>query len=264
MNHTQITLSVLTLILLNSSALADSWTITQSVSATSANTTILQENSSNGSVQAVNSVNLSGNNGVINDSSSQSFIGGENNLTLRQNTGTASSVQAINRIYAHTINGAAQGASLAGGPQNLTFDQASDIGDNNTQSLNDATTSVAGAVNKLSQSVLDTGTVSLHMTQSAGSQNIQAGNLIKSGELSTTSGDVTQTVSIGLAKQVQLNTTQSIQSGNALITLGGSTAAGGTLTQSYSGLTLDVVGFSFQQTNANNSIQARNYAGEAL
>jgi len=243
---------------------ADSWTITQSTSATSSSTTILQEGSSAGAVQAVNSINLNGLNSTVNDGSSQQFNGGENNLTLRQHNGTTSSIQAINRVYAHTINGLTQGARLVGGPQNLTFDQASNIGNSNTQSLNDATTSVTGTINKLAQSVLDTATVTMQMTQSAGTQNVQAGNLIKTGELSSTSGDVSQTVRIGIVKQVQSNTSQSIQSGNALVTLGGSTATGGTLTQSFEGSSFGFLGFTFTQTSVSNSVQARNYAGEAL
>lgn len=248
--------------LFSQSVLADSWTLTQETTIDSS-TDIVQDGTSGGSVQVVNSVNLSGVDGVLNDGSTQSLDIQDKTLSLLQENGTSSSSQAVNRITGHTLNGGSQ--TLQSNASSvltiISIKQASDIGDSNSQAINIAETSSSGQINKLSQEVKPTKN-GLSFEQLGGSNNIQAGNLMKSASVSTTAGNVTQEFTADAVNFSQENTTSGLQAGNSLIILGG--GSGGTLTQDFSATVTSGVAFNFKQTSATASIQSMNYVGNAL
>jgi hypothetical protein len=254
-------ITALSLALGSSYAFADSWTVTQNTTASNGVGVVLQTGTSGGAVQAVNSVNLNSTDGTVNDTSTQTFNNGDNPPTLRQNSGTTASSQAFNRVYAHTINGVVQNVVL-GGLNTLKLDQTSAIGSNNTQAVNETSTPTINTakINKLTQKVDDSSNIMLLLAQSGGTGNIQAANLIQSGNLSTTADAVTQLINVNTANILQANTTKSIQAGNALIML--ADATGGALKQTFTANSTGVT--RFEQATATNSIQALNYAGVAI
>lgn len=253
------------LALASSNALADSWTVTQGTTV-GTDTTITQTSSSGGSVQTINGINLNGSNGTINDTSTQNVNLGSRNITLDQKSGTTNSSQAVNRASAHTINGLTQDVTITGGPKAITMNQNDSVSSSNSQAVNEAisSTETGAIINKLTQKIDGASSISLQMVQSGSSTNIQAGNLIRSSALSTTADAVTQTTNVGGTKLQQDTTTNSIQASNALIMLGGSSAAGGKIKQTFSGTFFDALGYTFKQTGVNNSIQALNYAGVTI
>lgn len=249
------------LFLISGNSMADSWTITQSVTVDTS-TEVFQKETSSGSVQAFNSINLDGTNGVVKTGSTQNLNIQDNNLKLEQSDGTAASSQAVNRVYANTINDIQQSVTTSGTISNtITLEQGTTIGDENYQSINSAVTSDAGQVDALTQNVSTSGHIIVYR-QKAGTSNIQAGNLIKSGNLSTTSGAVSQSHSAGYASFYQSDTSNSIQAGNALIMISGQ--GGGTLAQEFTSTVHSAPFISYAQSSTNGSVQSMNYAGDEL
>lgn len=92
--------SVITTICISSSAFADSWNITQTTTPANS-TTLLQTNSTSGSVQAMNATDSASSD--VNGGSIQSVNMGNHRLELKQDSGTSSSTQAANYMKANTV-----------------------------------------------------------------------------------------------------------------------------------------------------------------
>ncbi|QTR50529.1 hypothetical protein [Candidatus Thiothrix anitrata] len=243
-------------------AIAESWDVTQTTTVTDTATGITQNGVSANSIQAVNAINLNGTTGEIGTASQTFETPADHNITLIQQSSTTASDQAINRAYAHTITDLTQEVTLSGTPTIHLKQQATAQG-NNTQAINQAliTNDATAVISKLEQNVsFDATTFKMDQTSPA-EENIQAGNLIQAGTVSATAGDITQNITVDMARVVQENTSKSIQAPNALVTLDSGT--GGSIAQSFEGTFFGST-YALRQTTANNSVQALNFAGEAI
>lgn len=242
--------------LFSSAAMADSWTITQTVTPGGA-TTITQTDSAS-SYQSLNTINSSA--ATVLGGSSQTIDTANGGLTLQQSddVGTAStgSTQAANLAIGLEIGEAGKVFTQADtGTSGITLNQVT-AGTGNTQAFNAA---VAGTVTQLNQSIL--GAIDLTQNGVTGAGNAQAGNLIDasdaSASTSATAGDVTQSITDNLTlTQGTAGTgpTSVLQAGNALITGG----TGGAIDQSVASTIV------ISQSGASSSHQAANYVGTRL
>jgi hypothetical protein len=267
MKHVKTTMiaSAIALSLGTANVLADSWTILQTGNLNTNATTLTQNvngsTGATGSVQAINNINL-GNNGVI-DAGSTQDLNTSQNITFDQDSAGADNIQAVNNAVAPDVTGLTQ-TLTSGATQTITFEQGvdatSDTG--NVQAVNRVK---ATTVTALSQSITGTGNTTLDFDQApnGADQNIQAGNLIDvstdGDTISTTDGDVSQTVNVLESNMEQNLTTTSLQANNALITPTTSSGGGGSITQTFTNGTLAMT-----QTGTNGSVQSGNYVGKKL
>ena len=171
--------SVITGICISSSAFADSWKITQTTTPDSS-TTLLQTNSTSGSVQAMNATDSASSD--VNGDSIQSVNMGDHGLELKQNLGTSSSTQAANYMKANTVGstGASglvtQEVKGVGGGINPSG-RFTQNGSNNIQAGNMVD---ASDVNNLKQTY-STSSNGQHvqLDQNGGSNNTQSVNMAK-------------------------------------------------------------------------------------
>ncbi len=280
MKHVKLTLATaVTFALMGATAHADSWDLTQTATL-GADTTLTQTDSSNGSVQALNAINM-GATSTINSGSSQTSAMGANGLILNQDGTTENSTQAANYAVAATIGDAIDtfeqlhtdtgsvtlnqsGTGSGGNTQALnhaaatnlvdltqTANTASSIDltqntgtDNNIQAVNNAEGAVLGGI--VTQDVIPSGSLSLDQ-QGAGS-NTQAANRMEA--TGSTIDDVTQTVESPTVQFSQTTSGTGLQAGNMV-----SAADVTFLDQSLSGDDINMT----QNKAGAGSIQAGNY-----
>ena len=196
MQHMKLKLAAaVTAALLSTTAMADSWTITQDAIPTgdaTNGTTITQTTTSGGSVQSMNAVNLGGDT----TEKGKQIVGGTatNKLTFSQEGVASNSIQAANYANAGTIGATGTGNTLTqgyGGTNELILNQTTTAGTpagGNTQAFNAVkTTGATGSVTSLIQSVgkttagtpdVTTNATKVTLDQNAASSNTQAVNAI--------------------------------------------------------------------------------------
>jgi len=242
--------------------LADSWTILQTTNLNGSTTHTLTQNANStasgttNSVQAINNINLNTTDGVINTGSTQT-VNMADNLTFDQDSAGNNNIQAGNNAVTLTVTGLTQSLAANATSTTIKFEQGvtSATGTGNVQAINRVK---ATTVTSLSQSLTGSA-LTLDFDQANGAdENIQAGNLIDAStvgdSLSTTAGNVTQTITVLNANMTQDSTAQSLQASNALITASGSGV--GHITQTF---TVDSLGMT--QSGADGSVESGNYVG---
>lgn len=281
--------------LLSSQAMADAWTLTQEVTATTADTTLLQKdtdgdatNVTTGADQALNNINLGASSDLSGSSQTVTVTGQD--LTLTQEAATTNSIQAANSATAATITSLEQTVTGAG---TIQLNQLTAAG-GNTQAINRAAAATridglvqtfngaldmnqAAATNNQYGNVLETGPLgtgttevggvnldNVRQTASVSTLNMDQGSntgdarQIVNAAIGVTQGNLTQ--KLDASGNVVMNQTGSaedaLQAGNALI-IASEPAAANDLKQTFSaGGTLGLT-----QDAANGSVQAANYAG---
>lgn len=230
--------------LLSSQAMADAWTLTQEVTAStdSATVSLLQsevagsdgndDTATSGSQQSMNTINLSE---ATLDGSSQTVNLGSNAVSLTQDSATTNSGQFLNNATAATITDLTQTATAVG---NIGLNQNGGVGSGNTQAVNQAT--AATAITSLKQSFGSATNTTFAAKQEGADKNTQAGNLVNVGgsvTAATTDGDgnitahaITQTATVKSAEFSQKSISNSFQAGNAVIAAADSD---GSLSQSF-------------------------------
>jgi hypothetical protein len=174
--------------LLSSTAMADSWDVTQTSTPTTSTTMTQEGNTSASSVQAMNAVN-SDTATVTSSSTGQKVILGTTALQLDQQGTTENSTQAANYLKGNVIG--ATGTPFKqthSGSGTVTLNQnTSTLGAGNLQAVNAAK---GATVTDLTQE-LDAGVGAVTLNQATAGQNTQA---INSLEATTTLTKATQTV----------------------------------------------------------------------
>jgi hypothetical protein len=247
--------SAIALSLGTANVLADSWTIVQEATISTA-TTLSQVGATDSSLQGINNINLNTTDGTVLGGSSQTVTISAGGATLSQDNATVDSNQAVNRISAYdvgdTTTAITQDVDVTAG--NFVLGQN---GEGNTQAINEAI--AQNQLNKLEQDITaSSSTLDMDQEDTTNERNIQAGNLIdvsSGASLSTTLDDVKQTINISTLNMDQTSTGESLQAGNALITADSGSATG-TIKQS---LTIGTLGIT--QTTTDGSIESGNYVG---
>jgi hypothetical protein len=232
--------------------MADSWTVTQDFIVNAGGTSAVKltqgsMNAATDSVQTFNSISLDTTAGVV-DSGTQTIQMNDVNLTLIQTAGTTGSIQTANNISASSVTSGDQNVNTTG-TITLALSQSATVDTDNEQALNRVKTPTVTTA--LTQDIT-TSSATLDMDQSSDATALlQAGNLIIADTLPASG--VTQTIAVANAYLDQLDTTTSLQAGNALITGND----GGTIAQSF---TVDAA--EFLQDGTDGSIESGNFVGE--
>jgi hypothetical protein len=247
MKHSNLILTLgIISVLSSASAMADSWDVTQSATA-SGNTTLTQ-GATTATVTSVQGIN------VIDDiDTTITTIGTIQSATLenpilKQEGGTSNSIQAVNYINAESVKGTQSTTATT----NLKLWQTGTTA-SSTQAVNYLKAKIIGdATAVVKQEVI--GGINIDLTQdTSGASNMQGLNIIDTSTPTTALADIEQEITAAEMSFTQTSST-SIQTGNGVITEG----AGGKLLQN---ATMTTLAMSQQGTTA--SIQAVNYLGKA-
>lgn len=246
--------------ILSTSAMADSWTITQDIDtdgpSASAEMTQGVTTANNGSSQSLNEINFTNATSTVQDGSYQKVT--SNALSAIQ-AGGDSNTQAVNRMTVNTIGsaGAATVPYQDIKATTLTLDQRAGVGTTgNQQAGNQAK---ATTVNALKQSLTDGAsgnTMDLAMTQ-AGSKNIQAGNRVSATDIN----GLEQTIQLDVFGGSPSGATAISQTGDNNIQAGNLLAASNALNITVGKVKQTIVATSSGwKQGANASLQAGNAA----
>jgi len=229
---------------------ADSWDVTQHVA--TATDTVLSRESSIGSVQALNAIQL-GDTSTLSHVE-QSVDTGGHDLTLSE-TGTGDgNRQAANLIIAGHITDASQSVTVGGA--RLT---RADAGNDNVQALNMAIATGTGVqIDALEQHVTAS---SVAFELNGGSGNIQAGNYIQAGSVSSAPGFLTQNFSVSGTVTYNETGLLNLQAGNVVIKENGAMFSG-EVTQDFSATNVVPAYHGINETTG--SVKAANYFGPTL
>ena len=238
--------------LFSGAAMADSWNITQSVSAVTS-TSVGQNGTTAASTQALNAINAAGTTTIADGSTQTVTMDNAATTTLNQEGAVATSTQALNYTTAGSLEGTFEQSQVGTGP--LTLNQQA-TGDANTQGINIVET--GAVVTSLTQSAASTD-VSLNQgtTVATGTTATQVGNaLISTGAVASVNQDLGADGSDVTLDQ-QISGTDALQAGNLIDV----SDAGASLTAATQDITTTGVGtFTIDQTSTVYALQAGNAA----